>query len=57
MAQKLDPKDTVSSEELLRSLVYTQEAPVNLLEKKGLLMRNEVLEEIKRLKAETERGK
>jgi hypothetical protein len=32
MAERLDPKETVSFEELLMSNVYTQEALINLLE-------------------------
>ena len=50
MAEKLDPTETVSFEELLMSNVYTQEALVNLLEKKGIITKAEVLEEIKRLR-------
>ena len=42
MAEKLDPKEIVSFEELLMSNVYTQEALVNLLEKKGILTKNEL---------------
>jgi hypothetical protein len=51
MSDKPDPKKTVSFEELLMSNVYTQAALVNLLEKKGILTKKEILEEIKRLKA------
>ena len=51
MAEKLDPKETVSIEELLLSNIYTQEAILNLLDEKGLLKKEDVLEEIKRLKA------
>lgn len=36
MAKKLDPKETASFEEILLSNIYTQEALVNLLEKKGV---------------------
>jgi hypothetical protein len=50
LADKPDPKKTVSFEELLMSNVYTQEVLVNLLEKKGILTEKEVLEEIKKLK-------
>ena len=39
--------ETVSFEELLMSNVYTQEALINLLEKKGLINKRELLEEIK----------
>ncbi len=50
MAEQLDPKETVSFEELLMSNVYTQEALINLLEAKGLIKKAELLEEIKRLR-------
>lgn len=50
MAEKLDPKELVSFDELLMSTVYTQEAIMNLLDKKGILKKSEVIEEIKRLK-------
>jgi hypothetical protein len=43
------PKETVSFEELLMSNVYTQEALVNLLEKKGTRTNEEILREIKGL--------
>jgi len=50
VAEKLDPKEVVSFEELLMSNVYTQEALVNLLEKKGIITKAELLEEIKMLR-------
>lgn len=50
MGNKLDLKETVSSEELLMSNVYTQEAIINVLERKGLLSKNEVMKEILELK-------
>lgn len=50
MAEKLDPKETVSFEELLLSNVYTQEALINLLEAKGIIRKTELLEEIKRVR-------
>ena len=50
MAEKLDPRETATFEEVLMSNVYTQEALINLLEKKGLIKKEELLEEIKRLK-------
>ena len=49
MAKELDQKETVSFKELLMSNVYTQEALMNLLERKGILTKKEVLEEIKRI--------
>jgi len=50
MAEKRIQKETVSLEELVMSNVYTQEALINLLEKKGLFKKEELLEELKRLK-------
>lgn len=50
MAEKLDQKEIVSFEELLMSNVIEQEALVNLLEKKGIITKAELLEEITRLR-------
>jgi hypothetical protein len=50
MAEKLDPKETVSFEELLLSNVLQQEALINLLDKKGIIKKGEILEELKRVK-------
>lgn len=50
MAEKLDPKETVMFEELLMSNTFTQEALINLLVKRGMISKAEVIEEIKRLK-------
>ncbi len=50
MAEKLDQKEIVNFEELLMSNVYTQEALINLLEKKGVISKAELLEEIKKLR-------
>ena len=50
MAEKLEPKETATFEEILTSNVYTQEALINLLERKGLINKTELLEEIKRLR-------
>lgn len=47
MADKLDPEEIVSFEELLLSSVYTQEALINLLAKKGLIDKKELLDEIR----------
>jgi hypothetical protein len=52
MTDKLDPKEIVTFEELLMSNIYTQEALVNLLDKKGIIDKKDLLEEIKRLKKE-----
>jgi len=50
MANKLDPKEIVSFEEALMSNVMEQEALINLLEKKGIIKKDELLEEIKKLR-------
>ncbi len=50
MAEKFDPKEVVDFKELLLSNVYEQEALVNLLAKKGIITKSELLEEIRRLK-------
>ena len=49
MTTKLDSKETVDIKELLMSEVIQSEALVNLLEKKGILTKHELLEEIKRV--------
>jgi hypothetical protein len=50
VAEKIDHKETVRFEELLMSNTITQEALINLLDKKGLINKQELLEEIKRLR-------
>ncbi len=50
MAKKLDSKETVTFEELLLSNMYTQEALINLLVKRGLIKKQDLLEEIKMLR-------
>lgn len=50
MAKKLDLKEIVTIEELIMSNVFTQEALINLLIKKGLVTNDELIEEIKQLK-------
>ena len=52
MADKLDNKEIVTFEELLMSNVIEQEALINLLERKGLIKKAELMEEIKRLRKE-----
>jgi hypothetical protein len=51
MAEKLDPKHTVDFKELLMSEVIQSEALINLLDEKGLISRQELLEEMKRVQA------
>ncbi len=47
MAIALDPKQIVSSEELLMSQVVSQEAIIRLLVKKGIFAKEEFLEMVK----------
>lgn len=57
MAEKLNPKETVSFEDLLTSNIYTQEALINLLEQKGIITKRDLLEEIKKLRDKQKFGK
>jgi hypothetical protein len=50
MGNKLDKKETATFEEVLISNVFTQEAIINVLERKGLLSRDDVMKEILVLK-------
>ncbi len=54
MAEKLDPRQVVTFEELLRSMMYEQDATRRVLVRKGLLTNEEVLEEIKAVRREME---
>jgi len=51
MAEILDPKEIVDFKELLMSEVIQSEALINLLDKKGLISKQELLEEMKRVQA------
>ncbi|MBI3606154.1 MAG: hypothetical protein HY202_09055 [Nitrospirae bacterium] len=50
MAEIIDKKETVSLEQLVVSQMWEMEALYNLLEKKGVITKNELLEEIQRIK-------
>ncbi len=54
MAEKLDPKQVVTFEELLRSMMHEREAAVRVLVREGLLTNEEVLEEVKAVRRELE---
>ena len=54
MAQKLDPKETVSLEELAYSNMMEQEAMMRLLVKKGIISKEEFLDELKLVVGEME---
>ncbi len=51
MAEVLKKDETVSLEEVVVSNVFTQEALINVLVNKCLITKEEIIEEIKRLKA------
>lgn len=51
MAKQLDPKQIVDLKELLMSEVIQSEALINLLDRKGIISKEELLEEIKRVHA------
>ena len=51
MAERLDRKELVSFEELLMSEVIQSEALINLLDRKGIISKQELLEEMRRVQA------
>ena len=51
MAEKLDQKQTVDLKELLMSEVIQSEALINLLDRKGIIGKQELLEEMKRVQS------
>ena len=51
MAEKLDYTDLVSFREMLLSEVITSEAIINLLDRKGIISKQELMEEMKRVQA------
>ncbi len=51
MAEKLDQKETADFKELLVSEMVQSEALINVLERKGILTKKELLEEIQRVNA------
>ena len=50
MAEKLAPNELVTIEEMVPARMFEQEALVNPLDRKWLVRKAEVLEEVKRLK-------
>jgi len=53
MAVKLDPKELVSIEELLISNMFEIGALIEILDRKGILTKQEILDEIKELRRKT----
>ena len=49
MAENLDQKQTIDIKELLMSEVIQSEALINLLDRKGLISKQELLEEMKQV--------
>ncbi len=54
MAEKFDPRQVVTFEELLRSMMHEREATRRVLVREGLLTNEEVLKEIKAVRRELE---
>ncbi len=52
MAEKLDPRQVATFEELLRACLYEPEALRHVLVRKGLVSDEEVLEEVKAVRRE-----
>jgi len=51
MAEEIDSQELVSFEELLMSELIQSEALINLLDRKGIISKKELLEEMKRVQA------
>ena len=51
MAERLDAKEVVDLQELLMSGIIQSEALINLLDRKGIITKRELLEEMKRVQA------
>jgi len=51
MSDQLDPKELVNFKELLMSEVIQSEALINILDKKGIVSKQELLNEMRRVKA------
>lgn len=51
MAEKLDPKELISAKELLMSEVIQSEALINILDRKGIVSKQELLAEMKKVQA------
>ncbi len=54
MAEKLDPRQVATFDELLRACLYEQEALRRVLVQKGVLTNEEVLQEVKAVRREME---
>ncbi len=54
MAEKLDPRQVATFEELFRAMMFETEATRRVLVRKGVLTNEEVLEEVKAVRRELE---
>jgi hypothetical protein len=50
MAQSLDPKESEAFLELLMSEIIQSEALINLLDRRGIILKQELIEEIKAIR-------
>ena len=57
MTEKLDPKQVVDFKELLMTEVIQSEALINIFDKKGIISKQELLEEMKRVQAKMIKSK
>lgn len=57
MAEKLDSNQLVAFKELLMSEVIQSEALINLLDRKGIVSKQELLEEMKRVQSKMIKSK
>jgi hypothetical protein len=57
MIEQLDPSEIVNLGELLMSEVIQSEALINLLDRKGIITKKELLEEMKRVQTTLPRSK
>jgi hypothetical protein len=51
MAKQLDPQELVSFKEMLLTEIITSEAIINLLDRKGIVSKQELMEEMKLVQA------
>jgi len=57
MAETLDPKGAKQVEEFIKLMTLTQDAFINLLERKGLITKKELLEEVNQIRKTLESRK
>ena len=57
MAEQLDHEELVNVKETLLTEVITSEAIINLLDRKGIISKQELMEEMKRVQASVTKGK